>query len=329
MAHLVPLLLQVAHTLCGIVLCGVFQQCLQLFDDGLLVCHVLLLLVALSRRGLVLLLEEMVAGCDETLPESLGILVGRGTDGLPFLLQLDEGVAGRTPFGAVLESLGLLYQGRLLGQVVVELRLDGLEVGRLLLEELVAGRTETLEDLGVHALGCIADGLPLGLQGDNLVCQRVPFGKTLEGGSVDGLYLLAESRLACQVLLFPGLEGEEMVLMALVDDRAGCLEAVPDVLTEVLGHGPRLLVFLMKSLELVEGTDDIRFVGQLLGHLAQARLGLQVLPEVIFPHLAVHLQQVVELLHAELVVLPQFGGILGGYGLYLLPLCLKAAEFIV
>ena len=64
------------------------------------------------------------------------------------------------------------------------------------------------------------------------------------------------------------------------------------------------------------------------GSLAEGRLLLQVLLEVVFSGLAVEVDEVVELLHVELVVAPELVGLLGGHGLDLLPLRLEGFEVL-
>ena len=85
----------------------------------------------------------------------------------------------------------------------------------------------------------------------------------------------------------------------------------------------------MQLLQLVEGADDIVLVGQFLGSLTQACLGLEVLLEVQLAGFAIQLQQVVELLHIELVVAPQLVGFLSGNGLDVAPLLLQGLEILI
>ena len=117
--------------------------------------------------------------------------------------------------------------------------------------------------------------------------------------------------------------------MALVDNRRSRLEALPDFLAQLLADRTNLTVFLMQLLQLVEGADDILFVGQLLGSLAEFGLQLQILLEVIFTSLAIQLQQVIELLDIQLIVAPQFVSLVSGDVLNLTPLVLQGLEVLI
>ena len=70
-----------------------------------------------------------------------------------------------------------------------------------------------------------------------------------------------------------------MGLVALVDHGRGGLEAVPDVLAVLLGHGAVLLPLLVELLQVVEGGDDVLILRELLGRLAEGLLGFEVLAE--------------------------------------------------
>ena len=119
-----------------------------------------------------------------------------------------------------------------------------------------------------------------------------------------------------------------MLLVAFVDDGAGGLEACPDLFAELFGDGSRLPVFLVQLLQLVEGADDIRLVGQFLRRLAEAGLLLEVLLEVVFARLPVEVQQVIELLDVELVVPPQFVRFLCRHHLDFFPFLLQLLELV-
>ena len=145
----------------------------------------------------------------------------------------------------------------------------------------------------------------------------------------DSLHLLAKLGLAGQVILFFGTDALEVLLVALVDDGAGSLETVPDFLTLLLGHRTNLAILLMEFLQLMEGADDIRLVGQLLCGLTEALLLLLILTEVVFAGFAVQTEHIIELLHIELIVTPQFIGLLGRYILDLTPLLLQGFELLI
>ena len=85
---------------------------------------------------------------------------------------------------------------------------------------------------------------------------------------------------------------------------------------------------LVQFLQLVEGADDVGLVGQLLGSLTQTRLHFKVLLEVVFASLAVQFQQVVELLHVELIVAPQLVSALSRHSLDFAPLLLQFLELL-
>ena len=96
----------------------------------------------------------------------------------------------------------------------------------------------------------------------------------------NGFYFLAEHGLTGQIVLFTGTDAFEMLLMALVNDSGGCLETVPDLFTLLLGHRTDLTVFLVEFLKLVERTNDIFFVGQILCDFTEMRLGFEIFLEV-------------------------------------------------
>ncbi len=117
-----------------------------------------------------------------------------------------------------------------------------------------------------------------------------------------------------------------MLLVALVDYCRCLLEACPYLLSEVFGHWSGLAVLLVKLLQLVESADNVWLVGKFLGGFAQACLYLEVLLEVVFACFDVQFQQVVELLHIELVVAPQLVGLVSRHSLDFLPLLLQSLE---
>ena len=120
-----------------------------------------------------------------------------------------------------------------------------------------------------------------------------------------------------------------MLLVTLVDDSRGSLETVPNLLAQILVDRTDLAVFSMEFLQLVEGTDNIRLVGQTLSGLAEFGLQFEVLLEVVFAGLAVEFQQVVELLHIELVVTPEFTGLFCRHVLDIFPFCLQGLELLI
>ena len=85
----------------------------------------------------------------------------------------------------------------------------------------------------------------------------------------------------------------------------------------------------MQLLQLMDGADDIGLVGQTLSGFAKLGLQLKVLLEVVLTGLAVQLEQVIELLHVELVVTPQLVGLLGRHILDFFPFLLQGLEFLI
>ena len=119
------------------------------------------ILAALAASLLVAVVEELVAGCAETLPDLLALLARNGAYLLPLLLELHEFLGGLLPLLAVLQGLCLLAEGDLLIHVLLHLILElGVEQP-LLGEEVVAGGTETVVYLLVLLLGGESDGTPL------------------------------------------------------------------------------------------------------------------------------------------------------------------------
>ena len=257
------------------------------------------------------------------------MLLGYRADGLPFLLQLHQRVGRSFPVGAVLQGFRLFAEGAFLLEVLVHVFLYRLEELGFLVEEGVAGGAEAFEDLYVHLLWRVAYGLPLVLQGDDLLCLGIPGGEVGQFVVVDTLDDFADHRLLVEVLLLGLLQGVEVLLVAAVDGGRCGLEACPYLFAQLFGHGACLAEFLMELLQLVEGRHDVCLLGQLLGGFAEVGLYLEVLLEVIFAELIVQLQQVVELLHVELVVLPQLVDAGLRHELHLVPLLLEALELRV
>ena len=299
-----------------------FGQRLQLCDDVALLGQVLALGGPGAGVGAVACLEEFVAGGEELVPQLVAQLLGHHADGFPFLLQGNELVAGGFPLGAVLQGLGLFHECALLLGVFGKARLHVLEEFCLAAEEVVASGAETLEDFHVHLLRSEADGLPFSLYLDDFAGVLLPVGGAFVFFLGNGFHLLAEGRFLLQVLLFPGAQVVEVLLVLLVDDGGSGLEACPHLLAQVFGHGACLAEFLVELLQLVEGADDVFLVVELLGGLAETRLYFKVFLEVVFAGFAIELEQVVELLYIELVAAPKLVGFLGGHGLDVFPFLL-------
>ena len=208
---------------------------------------------------------------------------------------------------------------RLKALITIDKKVDGVPY----YEELVARGAEAVEDDGVLSVVGIAYCTPLRLEFQHLLRALVPVGEAAQAveAGVEFVDFLAECRLGGEVLLLACLDALEVLLVALVDDSAGGLEALPDGFALVLGHGTYLLVFGVQCLQLLECRHDVllSLCGECLCLLAEALFGLKVLAEVILACLDVELEQVVELLHVVLVCLPYLCGSLSRNGLYLFP----------
>ena len=85
----------------------------------------------------------------------------------------------------------------------------------------------------------------------------------------------------------------------------------------------------MELLELVERTDNIFFVGQILCDLTETGLGLEILLEILVAGDAVQTEHVVKLLDIQLIVAPELIGLLGGHVLDFTPLLLEGLELLI
>ena len=279
--------------------------------------------------SLVTSLEELVAGIDKLLPQLIAQLARHNTNLLPFLLQVDEFVTRLAPFSTCSEFFSLFDESFFLFGIGSIFFFQYLEVFCFLGEELIVGSAEALKYLHVHLLRSETYLLPFALQLDNLLGDFLPFGSELVLLLVDGFYLLAECSLLLEVFLLLGTQLLEVLLMLLVDNRAGSLEPAPYLLTQLLGHWAYLAILCVEFLQLVEGRDNIFFLVEFLGSLAELGLCLKILLEVVFTSLVVELQQVVELLYVELIAAPELVGLVGRNGLYLFPFLLQGFKFLI
>ena len=251
----------------------------------------------MSCSCLIACIEERVAGGEELLPELVAKFLWHHTYCLPLFLQGDEFVGSLLPFCTVFQLLSLLNQGALLVGVCLIGLFQGFEIFCFSAEELVARLTEALKNFHVHLLWSESNGLPLCLNVDNLLCVLLPVGKILVWLCYQCLYSLTECCLACEIIFLALAYVVEILLVTLVYDRAGSLEAAPYLLAEVFCDRAYLAIFLMKLLKLVERADCILLIRETLGSLTQTGLGLKILLEVILTSLRVQFQQVVILLH--------------------------------
>ena len=117
-----------------------------------------------------------------------------------------------------------------------------------------------------------------------------------------------------------------MGLVALVDEGCGGAETLPDLITEFLCHGAKVLPLLMELLEFLEGLNYILILCKGLCALAESGFGLKVLLEVKVTELTVDIYKVIELCDKELICVIDVTEILLGNGTCLPPAVLDIAE---
>ena len=120
-----------------------------------------------------------------------------------------------------------------------------------------------------------------------------------------------------------------MVSVTLVYYGAGSLEALPYFFTQFLCNRTDFAELVVQLLKTVESTYHILFCSQLLCCFAECGLCLKILLEVIFASFEVQFQQVIELLQAQLVVVPQLCCVLWWYRLYLVPFILQGLHLLI
>ena len=328
MTDFVILLVEFLHHFLHVAFCFSSDD-LEFLYHFLFLSQVGFLLATCSGIGGIACIEELVACSLEISPQLFAHFLGHHAYGLPFLLKRHEFVARRFPVSTVLQGLSFFHEGLLAGSIVSKLLLELLEVFALTAEEVVASSAEALEYLDVHLLRSKAYGLPLSLDVNDFFCAFLPVGRIGIGLCSHSLGFLTEGSLAGKIFLFLTSQFLEVLLMALVNNSGSSLETVPDVLAELLGHRSHFAILLMQFLQLVEGADDVFLVGKFFGSLAEFGFEFKVLLEVVLACLAVELQQVVELLHVELVVAPEFACPFCRHGTGLFPFLLELLEFVV
>ena len=167
------------------------------------------------------------------------------------------------------------------------------------------------------------------MQGDDFLGDSIPVGKGLERFEVEGFHLFAEGSLLVEILLFLCLACLEEILMALVDDGRGGLEAVPDFFAQIALYGSDFAELLMQLLEFAEGGHHVFFADESLGTLAKRSFEFEVLLEVVGAEFVIEFERVVELLHEHLIGLPEVGSLLCGHLLDVVPLLLQGLEIVV
>ena len=114
-----------------------------------------------------------------------------------------------------------------------------------------------------------------------------------------------------------------MLLVFLVNHRAGIFKACPYLVAQVFCHRSNLTELFMQLLKLMESAYHIRFFGQFFSLFTQVCFLLEVLFEIVFACFAVQVQQVVELLYVKLICLPRFVCLLRRHCSRLLPFLLQ------
>lgn len=196
---------ELLHLLACVLAC-IRRDLLQFLNDVALLLKILFLFSMCAGMGSVARVKELVAGCEEVVPQLVTDLARHGADGLPLFLQLDELIGGCFPIRRVGELLRFGDESLLLLGILVEAGSHLLEIFGLTSEEIVAGLAEALEDLLVALLRRKADSLPLLLDGDNLFGVFLPVGSVFVLLFGDSFRLLAERRLLGEVLLLLGAE---------------------------------------------------------------------------------------------------------------------------
>ena len=268
----------------------------------------------------------MVARRTETLPYLIRIAARHGADLAPLALKGDEFLGSLLPLAALLQRLGRLAKFGLELQVVLHVVLNaGIELS-LGLEELVARGAETLVDARIVLLGGEAYRTPYLLYLKQTLARLVPL-LTRRIWLLDQSFrLLAQVGLQFEVLHLLLLDALEILLMLFVYARRGGLEPLPQRILVFIGHGTRLAPLVMQFLQLVERLHRRRLGYERLGLLAQLELLLVVLLQVQIAQLLVYLDEVVEVLHMQVVGLPQILDILLRHHADLLPTLLQLAE---
>ena len=140
-----------------------------------------------------------------------------------------------------------LVDDGLLGLEIVHiLRLDTAEVLLLVVEEMIAGGTETGPDLVRFLTGHRSDLLPLLLEGDKVVGGLLPVRAVL-----NGLSLLAEGYLLLHIAVHLLLEVSIELTLAVVELVTGGAETVIYLLVVLLGGKAYLAPLLLDVLELL------------------------------------------------------------------------------
>ena len=119
-----------------------------------------------------------------------------------------------------------------------------------------------------------------------------------------------------------------MILVSAVDYCRCLLESAPQLLAHFLSYRAGLAILLVKVLQLMECRNHVFCRREFLGLLAQACLDLKILLEVVFSHLVVYLEVVVEFVSLELILFPDVRNFFGRNLSCLVPLLLQCLELV-
>ena len=300
----------------------------HLLQQSLFPTEILPVLIVHRSEMSGLALEESVARRTEPFPDLVGIAARHGPRLLPLGLQSDQLVGRLLPLLAVAQRFGRLAQLGLELEVVLHLALQPGIVGTLGLEEFVAGIAETLVDGIVIFLGSESDRFPDFLYLEELLARLVPLFARSQRLLRQLFGLDTKLALEFQIAELLLLDILEKLLMLLVDTARSLLETIPQHLFIFIGHRADFTPLVVQLLQFVERLDDRRFEHQRFGLFAQSQLLLVILLQVEIAQLLVDLDEIVEILHVQVVGLPQILHILLGHHAGFLPAVLQLPELV-
>ena len=300
----------------------------HLLQQSLFPTEILPVLIVHRSEMSGLALEESVARRTEPFPDLVGIAARHGPRLLPLGLQCDQLIGRLLPLLAVAQRFGRLAQLGLELEVVLHLALQPGIVGTLGLEEFVAGIAETLVDGIVIFLGSESDRFPDFLYLEELLARLVPLFARSQRLLRQLFGLDTKLALEFQIAELLLLDILEKLLMLLVDTARSLLETIPQHLFIFIGHRADFSPLVVQLLQFVERLDDRRFEHQRFGLFAQSQLLLVILLQVEIAQLLVDLDEIVEILHVQVVGFPQILHILLGHHAGLFPAMLQLPELV-
>ena len=300
----------------------------HLLQQSLFPTEILPVLIVHRSEMSGLALEESVARRTEPFPDLVGIAARHGPRLLPLGLQCDQLIGRLLPLLAVAQRFGRLAQLGLELEVVLHLALQPGIVGTLGLEEFVAGIAETLVDGIVIFLGSESDRFPDFLYLEELLARLVPLFARSQRLLRQLFGFDAKLALELQIAELLLLDILEKLLMLLVDTARSLLETIPQHLFIFIGHRADFSPLVVQLLQFVERLDDRRFEHQRFGLFAQSQLLLVILLQVEIAQLLVDLDEIVEILHVQVVGFPQILHILLGHHAGLFPAMLQLPELV-